>query len=143
MDKYSILKYIEERVNIQIEDYKEKSKLHKKRHQKVFLLSTIVASLVSLVAALEMVLGSHLVMQIFTALLGALVVFSNTYEKSQKNSEKSSYYKSLLRETEKEKYMFLGKTGTYKDLTEEQAETLFVNRCESIFDEIDKVSPPE
>ena len=124
----SIDDYLKERVEDQIDWYSKKSSIGKKFYIRIRTIEIIFGFSISLISLfLKRDLSGVAIGALSFSLAGL-----NSFLLLNKYQENWLQYRSTSELLKQEKYMFIGKSGTYN--TEEEGERfkLFVERCETI-----------
>jgi len=119
--------YLEQRLNDQLKWYGEKSKIYKKRFY-CFRIATIVlgASIPVLTGFVSLWLGWLRVI----AIVGALIAVMEGLNSLWQSQENWIRYRIIAENLKHEKYMYLTKTGIYRNATDGFAD--LVERVETI-----------
>lgn len=118
-------KYLESRLDEQINWYDKKSQFHQKCYKKLKYTEVVLGFLIPILTTSRIPFFS-----IISALCAGGMLLCESFISISKHHENWIDYRRTAELLKHEKYMFLTKTGVYKN--EEDSFALLVERCETI-----------
>jgi len=128
-----ISKYLEERVEDQLNWYDKKAVFHKNRFRLFQFVTIIASAIVPIVNIVPIDDGNYSTLtRYISSILGATIAIVTAITQLEKYQESWILYRTTHELLKKEKFLFKNNAGDYSNLSQDDRNRLFVERIETI-----------